>query len=131
MMKRKTTWQEKLANSKDLPKLAKFGKNPKSWPAGTYIIPAPMEVDEIMKRAGKRTVFYLDELGLINQGLITAHALHLDDREIKCLNEKGAKVVHVPESNMKLCSGVGRIPEMVKMGMTVGLGTDGFIVVAD
>jgi len=34
-------------------------------------------------------------------------------------------VVHVPESNMKLCSGVGRISEMVKMGLTVGLGTDG------
>jgi len=83
------------------------------------------EVKEIMKRTGKRTVFYLDELGLINQGLIAAHALHLDDREIKCLHEKGAKVVHVPESNMKLGSGVGRIPEMVKMGLTVGLGTDG------
>jgi len=83
------------------------------------------EVKEIMKRTGKRPVFYLDELGLINQGLITAHALHLDDREIKCLHEKEVKVVHVPESNMKLCSGVGKISEMVKMGLNVGLGTDG------
>ena len=52
-MKRKTTWQEKLADSRDLPKLAKFGKNPKSWPAGTYIIPAPIEVDQIMKKVRK------------------------------------------------------------------------------
>ncbi len=83
------------------------------------------EVNEIMRRTGKRTVFYLDELGLINKRLIAAHAVHLDDTEIKCLMEKEVKVVHVPESNMKLCSGVGKIPKMLKMGMTIGLGTDG------
>ena len=83
------------------------------------------EVSEIMKRTGKRPVFYLDELGLINQDLVTAHSLYLDDREIKCLYEKGVKVVHVPESNMKLSSGVGRISDMINMGLTVGLGTDG------
>jgi len=83
------------------------------------------EVSEIMKRTGKRPVFYLDELGLINQDLVTAHSLYLDDREIKFLYEKGVKVVHVPESNMKLSSGVGRISDMINMGLTVGLGTDG------
>ena len=83
------------------------------------------EVDETIKRTGKRPVQYLDQLGLINQGLIAGHAVHLDNEEMECLKEKGVKVVHVPESNMKLCSGVGRISEMVKMGLTVGLGTDG------
>ncbi len=39
-MKVKKSWRQKLADSKDLPKLAKFDKKPKSWPAGTYIIPA-------------------------------------------------------------------------------------------
>ena len=34
-------------------------------------------------------------------------------------------MVHVPESNMKLSSGVGRISDMINMGLTVGLGTDG------
>ena len=62
---------------------------------------------------------------MINEGLIAAHAVHLDGKEMECLKEKGVKVVHVPESNMKLCCGVGRISEMVKMGLAVGLGTDG------
>jgi 5-methylthioadenosine/S-adenosylhomocysteine deaminase len=83
------------------------------------------EVSEILKKAGKRPVHYLDELGLINDSLIAAHAVHLDDGEIECLKENGAKVVHVPESNMKLCSGVARVLDMVKLGMPIGLGTDG------
>jgi 5-methylthioadenosine/S-adenosylhomocysteine deaminase len=83
------------------------------------------EVNEIIKRSGKRPVQYLDQLGLIDNGLIAAHAIHLDRKEMECLKEKGVKVVHVPESNMKLSSGVARIPEMVKMGLIVGLGTDG------
>ena len=74
---------------------------------------------------GKRPVHYLEQLGLINKGLIAAHAIHLNDREIKCLLENGVKVVHVPESNMKLCSGVARVSEMVRSGLAVGLGTDG------
>ncbi len=83
------------------------------------------EVNEILKKTGKRPVHYLDELGLINGDLIAAHSVHLDDREIECLKENRVKVVHVPESNMKLCSGVARILDMVKLGMPIGLGTDG------
>jgi 5-methylthioadenosine/S-adenosylhomocysteine deaminase len=83
------------------------------------------EVKEILKKVGKRPVHYLEQLGLIKEGLIAAHAVHLNDGEIECLRENGVKVVHVPESNMKLCSGVARVTEMVKSGLAVGLGTDG------
>ncbi len=83
------------------------------------------EVDEIIKKTGKRPVHYLDQLGLVDENLIAAHAVHLDDKEMECLKEMGVKVVHLPESNMKLCSGVSKIPQMVKMGLKVGLGTDG------
>lgn len=83
------------------------------------------EVNEIMRRSGKRPVHYLEQLGLIDKGLIAVHAVHLDRGEMECLRARGVKVVHVPESNMKLCAGVAPIPEMVGMGLTVGLGTDG------
>ncbi|MBW1701714.1 MAG: amidohydrolase [Deltaproteobacteria bacterium] len=83
------------------------------------------EVDEVMNKTGKRPVHYLDELGLVDETLIASHAVHLDDNEMECLRKNSVKVVHVPESNMKLCSGAGRISDMVKMGLTVGLGTDG------
>jgi len=83
------------------------------------------EVNEVIRKTGKRPVFYLDRLGLIDKGLIAAHAIHLDEREISCIFEKGVKIVHVPESNMKLCAGPAPVRDMVNEGLTVGLGTDG------
>jgi 5-methylthioadenosine/S-adenosylhomocysteine deaminase len=83
------------------------------------------ETNEIMKRVGKRPVHYLDELGLIDNRLIAVHAVHLNEGELECLRASDVKVAHVPESNMKLCSGVARVSEMVKIGLKVGLGTDG------
>jgi 5-methylthioadenosine/S-adenosylhomocysteine deaminase len=83
------------------------------------------EVDEIVRKTGKRPVHYLNQLGLLCEDLIAAHAVHLDEMEIVCLKDNGAKIVHVPESNMKLSSGVSRAAYMLGAGLTVGLGTDG------
>ena len=83
------------------------------------------EVQTLVRRTGLRPVFHLNRLGLIHPSLIAAHAIHLDDEEVTLLAAKGVKPVHVPESNMKLCSGVARVPEMIRLGLKVGLGTDG------
>lgn len=83
------------------------------------------EVHEMIKRYGKRPVHYLDQLGLIDRSLIAAHGVHLNNEEIKLLGKKGVKIAHVPESNMKLGSGVADISLMTKTGLTLGLGTDG------
>src|SRR5262249_12932282 len=56
--KLKKTWREKLADSKDFPKVAKIeGKLTKRWGTGTFVIPAPLEVDALMRevRRGKLT----------------------------------------------------------------------------
>lgn len=83
------------------------------------------EVSEIIKRTGKSPVYYLDKLGILDKGLIAAHAIHVSDEEMELLADRGVKIVHVPESNMKLASGVARVSEMVRLGLNVGLGTDG------
>jgi hypothetical protein len=62
-MPRKKTWQEKLADSKDLPKVAPIeGKLSTRWGTGTFVIPAPLEVDALMKtvRSGRLTT--IDQL---------------------------------------------------------------------
>ncbi|MHC4758141.1 MAG: MGMT family protein [Planctomycetota bacterium] len=62
-MKHKKTWREKLEDSKDLPKIVKYDKKkPKRWEPGTYIIPAPKEVDEIMKRVPKGKLITINEI---------------------------------------------------------------------
>lgn len=98
----------------------------------TYSIPLQIhlsetaeEVNEVIKKTGVRTVRHLDRLGLLYEGLIAAHAIHLDDDEIRLLSERSVKIVHVPESNMKLGSGVARIPDMLERGLVVAIGTDG------
>ena len=57
--------------------------------------------------------------------LIADHCVHLKEKEIKILAENGVKVIHNPESNMKLASGIAPVPDMLANHLTVGLGTDG------
>ncbi|MFW6114767.1 MAG: amidohydrolase family protein [Thermodesulfobacteriota bacterium] len=83
------------------------------------------EVREIEQRTGSRPALYLDRLGILQKGLIGAHAIHLDAEEIELVAKRGVKLVHCPESNMKLASGIAAVDLMLKEGITVGLGTDG------
>jgi len=64
-----------------------------------------------------------DEVKQIN--FIAAHSVHVSDEERAIYREKGVKVAHDPESNMKLASGVAPVPDYLKDGITVGLATDG------
>jgi 5-methylthioadenosine/S-adenosylhomocysteine deaminase len=96
-----------------------------SLPLQIHLSETLEEVDELMKKTGQRPVPYLDDLGLLHDRLIAAHAIHLNHEEIDLLYQRGVKIAHAPESNMKLSSGLARIPEMIEMGLTVGLGTDG------
>jgi len=96
-----------------------------SLPIQIHLSETSGEVEEIIKRTGQRPVPYLKGLGLLRNNLIAAHSIHLNDDEMDLLSEGDVRVVHVPESNMKLSSGVARISEMLHRGMTVGIGTDG------
>ncbi|MBN1626354.1 MAG: amidohydrolase [Deltaproteobacteria bacterium] len=83
------------------------------------------EIRYVEKNYGKRPVHHLDSLGILGPHVIACHCVHLDRDEIGILKNRGIKVIHNPESNMKLASGVAPVHEMVSSGITVGLGTDG------
>jgi len=83
------------------------------------------EVAEIKEKYGKTPVKHLDSLGLLGPHLIADHCVHVEDTDIKTMAVHGVNVVHNPESNMKLASGIAPVPEMLSQGLTVGLGTDG------
>jgi 5-methylthioadenosine/S-adenosylhomocysteine deaminase len=83
------------------------------------------EVEESLRRHGCRPVAYMRSLELLDSGTICHHAAWVDGHEIDLLAGSGAAVSHNPESNMKLASGVAPLPEMIRAGVTVGLGTDG------
>jgi len=62
-MKKKTSWAEKLADSKDLPRIEKIDeKKSKRWGTGTFVIPAPVEVDQIMRKVPKGKLITINEI---------------------------------------------------------------------
>ncbi|MCX5855406.1 MAG: amidohydrolase, partial [Deltaproteobacteria bacterium] len=83
------------------------------------------EVRLIRKRYGKKSVQHLRDLDLLDQNTIAAHCIWLDAEELDLLAAGRVKVAHDPESNMKLGAGVAPVPEMLRRGIDVGLGTDG------
>jgi 5-methylthioadenosine/S-adenosylhomocysteine deaminase len=96
-----------------------------SLPLQVHLSETRAEVDEVFSRTGTKPAFYLDSLGLLSGSLIAVHGVHLQDEEISLMRLRGTGVVHCPESNMKLASGVARTSRMIEMGVTLGLGTDG------
>ena len=62
-MKTKKSWREKLADSKGLPRVSKVtGKMTRRWGTGTFVIPAPLEVDALMKQVPSGRVITINEL---------------------------------------------------------------------
>jgi 5-methylthioadenosine/S-adenosylhomocysteine deaminase len=77
------------------------------------------------KQNGMTPGAYLDSIGFLGDDVVAAHGVHLTADELKTFAAKKTGVVHCPESNQMLASGVAPIVDMVKAGMEVGLGTDG------
>ncbi len=94
-------------------------------PLVIHVAETLQEIAEIKERYNKKPVEHLLSLGLLGPHLIADHCVHLDKADIKTMAERGVKIVHNPESNMKLASGIAPVPEMLSQGLTVGLGTDG------
>lgn len=79
----------------------------------------------LKEKLGIRPLEYMEKLGWIGSDVWFAHGIHFNTDELKHLAETGTGVAHCPASNMKLSSGVARIPEMLELGVPVGLAVDG------
>ena len=94
-------------------------------PIVTHISETKREVDDSLKAKNASPVDYLDRIGFLNDRVIAAHMVWPSPTEIGILKRAGVGVVHNPQSNMKLASGVAPVPKMMSEGLRVGLGTDG------
>jgi 5-methylthioadenosine/S-adenosylhomocysteine deaminase len=83
------------------------------------------EIELVQKDRGMRNIHYLHHLDLTGEKLILAHCIWLDETEMKLLADTGTRIAHCPSSNMKLASGIAKIPEMLAMGAHVSLAADG------
>src|SRR5690349_16631912 len=94
-------------------------------PIVTHVAETKREVDDSVKAKGASPVAYLDRIGFLNNHVIAAHMVWPQGSDIAILKRHGVGVVHNPQSNMKLASGVAPVPKMLAEHLFVGLGTDG------
>lgn len=78
-----------------------------------------------LENHGVRPLEYMSSLGWTGPDVWYAHGIHFNDEELRELARTGTGVAHCPISNMKLSSGVARVPEMLALGVPVGLAVDG------
>ncbi|HVS83601.1 MAG TPA: amidohydrolase [Pyrinomonadaceae bacterium] len=94
-------------------------------PIVTHISETKREVDDSIKAKGASPIDYLNRIGFLSNRVIAAHVVWPSEEELGLLKKLGVGIVHNPQSNMKLASGVAPVPEMLKEDLPVGLGTDG------
>lgn len=83
------------------------------------------ECDLVRQRTGKDNVEYLHSLGISGPHVTLAHCVWLTAAEHRILRESGTVMCHCPSSNLKLASGVAKVPELLAEGVTMCLGADG------
>jgi 5-methylthioadenosine/S-adenosylhomocysteine deaminase len=83
------------------------------------------EVKTIQEKYNASPVAYLERIGLLDNRVIAAHMVWPTEEDIKTLALRSVGVGHCPQSNMKLAAGAAPVPQMLKAGVAVGLGTDG------
>lgn len=98
----------------------KYGK-----PLVIHLAETKREDAETRTRRGASPTAVLERLGVLSGWTIAAHAVWVDANDSGTLLARGTGVAHCPSSNMKLASGVAPVMRMLRLGIPVGLGTDG------
>ena len=94
-------------------------------PLHIHLAETRWEVEEIQLRYKMRPVEYLADLGFLDETVLAAHCIWLEDNEIELLAKHKVGVSHCMESNLKLASGFAPVATMLAAGVKVTFGTDG------
>ena len=91
----------------------------------THLSETKEEVERIKEQYGKTPTQHLEDLKVLSERVLAAHVVWTEEEDREILKERGVKVLHCPESNLKLGSGIAPIWDYIKRGIHVCLGTDG------
>jgi 8-oxoguanine deaminase len=91
----------------------------------THLAETEDEEKFCIERFGKRPVEYMQEVGWVGEDVWFAHAVYVNQEEIKVFAKHQCGVAHCPTSNMRLASGIAPLKEYLAAGVNVGLGVDG------
>lgn len=82
------------------------------------------ETQADMNCFGMSAVEYLSRIGFLDPRVLAAHCVWVSDRDLEMLRLNDVKVAHNAVPNMFLADGIAPIPKMLRLGLTVGIGTD-------
>ncbi|KAA3660683.1 MAG: amidohydrolase [Chloroflexi bacterium] len=85
------------------------------------------EPEYALKHFGKRTLEYYEDLGVTGPGMMASQCVQLSEKERAIIAEHDIKVTHMPLSNCEVGGGIAPVPEQLAAGVTLGLGSDGYI----
>ena len=94
-------------------------------PCHIHVAEGRYEREQVEARHGAPPIKFLDRLGVLSERMLAVHCVWLDDEELDLMAKRGAKLAYNPSSNMFLGDGITRIPDMLRKGITISLGTDG------
>lgn len=90
-----------------------------------HVSETEQEVADAIRNFGKRPVYYLEDLGFLEQDVIFAHGIWVDEWEIRIMKKRSIAVAITTESHLKLASGFAPVRSFLENGVTLCLGTDG------
>jgi 5-methylthioadenosine/S-adenosylhomocysteine deaminase len=93
-----------------------------------HMSPAALDPEGFLERYGHRPMEHLAELGVLDDNVVIAHGIHVNDQEVKLLAQFNTTIAHCPTAALKEGYGAtsaGMFPEMDEAGVNVALGTDG------
>jgi len=90
-----------------------------------HIAESEETVNETKQKHGLAEVELLERIGFLGSDVLAAHCIHLTEKEMQLLAKHNVKVSYNPVANMKLAQGTAKIKDLLDLGVTVGIGTDG------
>ena len=115
-----------FACSAETLKKAKDAADSKAMLFQIHVAETKYEFEQSLKEhEGQTPVEYLDRLGILDSDTLLVHAVWLKADDIKRIAARNSSVSVTTESEMKLASGIAPVPDLIRAGIAVGLGTDG------
>ena len=94
-------------------------------PVHMHLLETEWEIKQSLQQHDLHPLLRLEQLGLLDSRLQAVHMSQLSAEDIDRLAGAGVHVIHCPQSNLKLASGICPLPSLLKAGVNVALGTDG------
>lgn len=85
------------------------------------------EPEWCLDKYGKRTVEVYEDFGYLDDNVLASQGVQLTEKEIDLVAKRGVRIVHMPLSNCEVGGGFAPIPEYLDKGVTVGIGSDGYV----